>query len=301
MLDLSKIHSNEKVRGALIKRTGEASYIAKLAEQTPVDLTTNTVLAFNNFAGCELVGESQPKSNTPVETESFPVLNAKLVAQERVTREVLNMGQQEGVDFLGDTFKLMADSMGYNFDISATHTTSPKSGNLFAPLAYGVARGSQAQVDVYDPATEKLADKIIDAIYESLDSNVEMNGIAVSNRGWAALAKATNAAGFRLYPQFNTLSPTEDVMFEGVRIVRAPAIAHLDHLRTKPSGVDAVVGDWTQLKFGMKLDPFTLIPYGDPDGLGYDVARYNQVVVRAEADIQYVITHSKAFTVIKTA
>ena len=61
------------------------------------------------------------------------------------------------------------------------------------------------------------------------------------------------------------------------------------------------MGDFTTIRWRL-VRPITaeLIPYGDPDNTGIDLAGSNQVAYRSEAVFSYAILDPKALAVLKT-
>ena len=71
---------------------------------------------------------------------------------------------------------------------------------------------------------------------------------------------------------------------------------------TAATNVLAFMGDFTTIRWRL-VRPITaeVIPYGDPDNTGIDLAGSNQVAYRSEAVFSYAILDPKAIAVLKTA
>lgn len=137
-------------------------------------------------------------------------------------------------------------------------------------------------------------DKTINSAIEVVTGNeYENSGIALSVSAASAMGSIQSTTGAAMYPDF---------MFGGYPKTLAgknlAVSTNISAVKTDTATPHAIVGDFAMFKWGISRDiDLRLIQYGDPDGQG-DLARKNQIYLRAEAYLGWVIMDSKAFAIV---
>ena len=126
----------------------------------------------------------------------------------------------------------------------------------------------------------------------SMDAEVDL---VAENGKRSALAKQTDKAGAKLYPQLAWGSNPGTINGCQVEVNSTVSFG--------ASKDKAILGDFQRaFKWGYaKQVTLEVIPYGDPDNSGKDLQGYGQVYLRAQTYIGFGILDKTAFSIIKSA
>lgn len=296
-LETQDFHLDEKLRGEIRRDSAFGSYISKLRNEEPVDLTTESVLSFTNYSGAQAVAEGAPKAETPFGTKVNKVERGQVVSQVRVSTRALKKAEANKVKVLEGAQKTLAEGFGKSLDIILTHNTSPLDGSATVDFTRGLATG--ADTLVHSIAPDEAPDAALRAaIAEQWTAEKNVNGIAVTPAFYAKLAYQTDSQNRLLYPQFTAL-PEDEWYFDGVKVVRTSAIANKRYVPNSEfaTNIDFLLGDWGTLSYGVELETLELITTGDPDNTGRDLKGHNEVMLRLESLVEAVIVDKAAIVV----
>lgn len=270
------------------------SSVAKLSPHKPLPFngTKEFVFTMEGEASIVAEGTAKPANNdaafTPVVIRPY-----KFIYQTRVSDEFMKSSDEARLPYLqafGDGF---AAKIGRALDIASMHGLNPKDSTQITELATKCFDGLITNIVNYAAATAD--DNLDDAIQMIVANLCTANGIAISPTFGAAMSKI-KVNGVTQYPEF--------------RFGGAPAAFAgyaLDMNTTVPvvkengKADHVIVGDFANaFRWGYaKNVPLEVIEYGDPDGAGRDLKRYNEVCLRAEAYIGWGILDKDSFAVVR--
>lgn len=269
------------------------SALAKLSDQTPIPFNGATEFVFNAAGEAALVAEGGAKPAGDATVTAKVIKPVKFVYQQRVSDEFVKAGDEVRLQYLRGFAEGFAKKIARGFDIAAFHgidpaTKSPasfKATNSFDGLVTGnVVPYVAANIDAnIDTAIQAITDG-------------EVNGIALSATAAAALA-AIKVNGVAQYPEYR-FGQNPD----GFYGMRSDVNTTVSVQETGGSTTDhVIVGDFQNaFKWGYAANiPLDVIVYGDPDGAGRDLKRYNEVCLRAEAYIGWGILDAAAFGIVQ--
>lgn len=296
-LETQDFHLDEKLRGDIRRDLAQRSYISKLRNEEPVDLTTESVLSFTDYSGAQAVAEGAAKVETPFSTKVAKVERGQVVSQVRVSTRALKKAEANKVKVLEGAQKTLAEGFGKSLDIILTHNTSPIDGTATVDFTRGLATG--ADTLVHNIAADEAPDTALRAaIAAQWTAEKVVDGIAITPAFYAKLAYQTDSQNRLLYPQFTAL-PEDEWYFDGVKVVRTSAIANKRYVPNSESAtnIDFILGQWGTLSYGVELETLELITTGDPDNTGRDLKGHNEVMLRLESLVEAVIVDKSAIVV----
>lgn len=269
------------------------SALAKLSDQTPIPFNGATEFVFNAAGEAALVAEGGAKPAGDAAVTAKVIKPVKFVYQQRVSDEFMKAGDEVRLQYLRGFAEGFAKKIARGFDIAAFHGIDPatkaaasfKATNSFDGLVTG---------NVVPYVAASVDDNIDTAIQAITDG--EVNGIAMSATAAAALA-AIKVNGVPQYPEYR-FGQNPDAFYG----MRSDVNTTVSVQETGGSTTDhVVVGDFQNaFKWGYSDNiPLDVILYGDPDGAGRDLKRYNEVCLRAEAYIGWGILDAAAFGIVQ--
>lgn len=267
------------------------SALAKLADQTPIPFSGATEMVFSADGEAQLVGEGGAKAPGSAAVTPKVIKPVKFVYQERVSDEFMNAGDEGKLPYLQSFAEGFARKIARGFDIAAIHGLEP---STLTEASFKATNSFDGLVENLEEADESKIDENIDAVIQKVQDG-EVTGLALSPAAGAALA-AIKANGVPQYPEFRFGQNPDS--FYGMASDVNSTIA----VTAEGGSADyALVGDFNAFKWGYAKDiPLDVIRYGDPDGSGKDLKRYNQVCLRAEAYIGWGILDPAAFGIVTT-
>jgi len=268
------------------------SALAKLSNQTPIPFNGVTEFIFNAAGEAALVAEGGAKPAGDATVTAKVIKPVKFIYQQRVSDEFLKAGDEVRLQYLTAFAEGFGRKIARGLDIAAIHGIDPatkapasfKATNSFDGLVSNIVAYSAANIDAN-------IDSAIQAITDG-----EVTGLALSPTAGAALA-ALKVNGVPQYPEYRFGQNPDAFYGMGSDVNSTVSVQE-----TGGSTTDHVlVGDFQgAFKWGYSDNiPLDVIRYGDPDGAGRDLKRYNEVCLRAEAYIGWGILDADAFGLVQ--
>lgn len=268
------------------------SALAKLSNQTPIPFNGVTEFVFNAAGEAALVGEGAAKPAGDATVTAKVIKPVKFVYQQRVSDEFMKAGDEVRLQYLTAFAEGFGKKIARGLDIAAIHGIDPaskapasfKATNSFDGLVTNIVAYSAANID-------GNIDSAIQAITDG-----EVTGLALSPTAGAALA-AIKVNGVPQYPEYRFGQNPDAFYGMGSDVNSTVSVQESGGSTTD----HALVGDFQgAFKWGYATNiPLEVILYGDPDGAGRDLKRYNEVCLRAEAYIGWGILDKDAFGLVQ--
>ena len=290
-MTLEKLPLPGELATAVVNKAKDTSTIAALSPSSPMIFTDKDFLMFNGKSEAEVVAEGQSKGSYEQDTTTVSAKRFKVQTTTRVTNE-LQWADEDNRTQIIEAIQLdQAAAIGRALDYVIYHAINPKDGE---PLAGYDALAAQAvQVPAGD---DEIAN--VDALADALNQTYDVNGVALS-RTWASRLRKVRvpSTGMRFYPEIPL-----NLQAGSLDGITAATSGTVNGTKAKtPTGVLALMGDFSLIKWGMVRDMFaTMIPYGDPDHAGTDLQNVNMVAYRTEAVFAYAVLDPNGFAVLKT-
>lgn len=259
------------------------STLAKLAPSIPVPFSGTTEMVFTADDEASLVAEGAAKPANTGAVNPVVIRPLKFVYQTRVSDEFIKCSDERRVEYLRGFNGGFAKKIARALDIAAMHGIDPNSGSPVASLNGKTFDSLVTNTVTYTAATPDA--NIADAV-AMVDDNY-INGLAMSPVFSAAMA-SLKVNGVPQFPELRFGANPEAVA--GIR-------SDVNSTINFGTNTDrAIVGDFEAFRWGYSDGiEFDVIEYGDPDGKGQDLKRYNQVLLRAEAYIGWGILKADSF------
>lgn len=274
---------------------GESS-LAKLCAQTPIPFNGIKEFVFSMDGEASIVGEGEAKPAGKAAITPKVITPIKFVYQARVSDEFLYATEESQIQTLRYFSDGFAKKIAKGFDIAAMHGLNPATMSAASFAATNSFDGLVENVKAYD------ATKIDDVIEEAIASvrvtyERDVNGMAISPTVGSDLSKV-KVNGVVQYPEFRFGQCPDRFanmsLSMNSTVSKAASGEDVDHV---------LVGDFQNaFKWGYaKNIPLEIIEYGDPDGAGRDLKRYNEICLRAEAYIGWGVLDADSFAIVNTA
>ncbi|KAA8824890.1 phage major capsid protein [Bifidobacterium reuteri] len=290
-MTLEKLPLPRELATAVVNKAKDTSTIAALSPSSPMIFTDKDFLMFNGKSEAEVVAEGQSKGSYEQDTTTVSAKRFKVQTTTRVTNE-LQWADEDNRTQIIEAIQLdQAAAIGRALDYVIYHAVNPKDGE---PLTgYDALTAGAVQVPAGD---DEIAN--VDALADALNQTYDVNGVALS-RTWASRLRKVRvpSTGMRFYPEIPL-----NLQAGSLDGITAATSGTVNGTKAKtPTGVLALMGDFSLIKWGMVRDMFaTVIPYGDPDHAGTDLQNVNMVAYRTEAVFAYAVLDPKGFAVLKT-
>lgn len=264
------------------------SSLAKLGHQTPIAFNGNDVFTFSMDAEVALVGENEEKSHGGITVKPVKMTPLKVEYGARVSDEFMYASEEKKLDILRAFADGFAAKVARGLDIMAMHGVNPRTGTA-SPLIQQYFDQGTLTVNY---AAASCDDNVDDAVAKI--GEYDVTGIAMAKTFASAMGKLEGTNGGKLYPELQWGGDPATVNGVKSSVNSTVSVGDKDM---------AIVGDFDKcFKWGYaKQIPVTVIPYGDPDNTGKDLAGHNQVYLRAEAYIGWGILDMNAFARVITA
>lgn len=239
----------------------------------------------------EVVGEGGDKAPTPTAHPLRNIRTTKIQYTERFTDEFLILDEQEQLGILNKLAeKWLQSDFLRDLDTVVLHGVNPLTGEEAETIQdYVLKDGSSIKVEADSDSAADIDAALAEAIGEVAET-FGVTGIAFSNTSAAKLASIVGPGHMQKYPSLGRFGLNVET-FEGVPAASSSEVGEFN-------GVQAIVGDWTALRYGLAAEmPVKLIEYGNPDGLG-DLQRMNQVALRFEAIVGFGIANPNALAAV---
>lgn len=291
-LETTSIALDADVVSEIAGAVADNSTIARLSPIKPMLFNDEKYLVFNGASEAEVVAEGAKKGSYE-QSFSDPIIAQRYTIQTttRVSDQLRWADEDDRLKIVESIIEDQRAAIGRAIDYIVYHAVSPKSGSA---ITGATALSSAAQL-VEAQAGDTAAD-MLDALEAKL-VDYDVNGIALARTFAAELRRLrATGTGTRLYPDIpmnvNALGNLDGIPAAVSGTVNGRLI-------TPKTGIRAFLGDFTKIRWGLIRNMGAeIIPYGDPDGTGYDLKAYNQVAFRTEAVLGVAIIDPDAFAVL---
>ena len=290
----------EELVTELINKVQGHSTLAKLSGQKPMPFTGEKEVIFTMDGEAEIVAESGAKGAGDAKFATKVIKPIKFVYQHRISDEFKYAANEKRIRYLQAFADGFARKIARGFDIAAFHGVNPATGSAVTALAtnnfHSLLTGESVITFDADEADENL-NAAVEAV-RTAEHNV--NGLAMAPAFASAMGAIKNGINEYMYPEFR-FGGTPASFFGmncGVNnTVSAAPVTDSGNVITDM----AVAGDFQDaFRWGYAENiPLEVIEYGDPDGTGRDLKRYNEVCLRSEAYIGWGILIPEAFAVVR--
>lgn len=270
--------------------------LSRLAPQDPqIKVGSTDHFTFTGTPKAELVGEGDDKSSN----DGTPTKKTGKTYTVQVTYRMSNQVLWEVEDYQAGIVDSLVDNIAIALsralDLIAIHGINPKTGTVsgnvseyFTKVGNGVGRVTATS----DPNAD------IEAQAEDLqEAGHVASGIAFDPVFAGKLARTRDENGVKLYPELGLGFNVES--FQGIPAAASDTVSGRQELGAEEARVQSLMGDFNAFQWGVARNvPLETIEYGDPDGNG-DLKRTNEIAIRAEAVLGYVIFDDTAFSLIE--
>lgn len=264
---------------------GKSSLI-KLSQQVPIAFNGNEIFVFSMDNEVDVVAENAPKSHGGVTLTPKSVAPVKVEYGARVSDEFMYASQEARVSILRPFVEGFATKVARGLDIMGIHGVNPRTGTKSEVIGSNNFDDQVTQTLAYDEANP---DANIQAAIDLIQGEEkDVNGLALSPTFSSALANY-KVNGVKQFPEFAWGQVPEAT--NGLKVDVNSTVSY------GSSEDRAILGDFAgNFKWGYAKEiPMQVIQYGDPDNTGVDLAGHNQVYIRCEAYLGWVILDPLAF------
>lgn len=270
------------------------SALAKLSGARPIPFNGETAFIFSMDGEAQLLGEGDEKKKNDASITTKVIRPLKFVYQHRVSDEFIRTaeGRINCLQAFADGF---AKKIARGFDIAAMHGLDPYTMTPASSISANNLDICTANDVTYVAAS---ADDNIETVIQAIRAGGrDVTGMAISPAMGAALA-AIKVNGVVQYPEFRFGQNPQGFYGFGSDVNPTVPLGVSGAATT----VHAYIGDFANaFRWGYAANiPLEVIQYGDPDDMGRDLKRYNEVCLRAEAYIGWGILDNASFGRIKT-
>lgn len=269
----------ESVSKELFSKVRGKSSLAKMAQQIPVEFTGTDIFTFAFDNEVSVVAENAAKVAGGITVAPKKIAPVKIEYGARVSDEFMYASEEKQLQILQAFSDGFAKKVAKGLDLMAMHGYNPFTG----------AASTVIGNNHLDHESTKVA-------YTAVDTNIpsgvaalgdyDMNGVILSKTAAAELA-ALKVNGVPQYPE---------LAWGAVPGAIHGIPADVNATVSANANIYAYGGDFDAFRWGYAKDvELQVIPYGDPDNTGSDLAGHNQVYLRAECYIGWAILDAAAF------
>jgi HK97 family phage major capsid protein len=289
VLSKGTLFSQELVTDLFSKVKGKSS-MAALSGQEPIPFNGNEVMTFSMDAEVDLVAENGKRTAGGISVDPVKVTPLLVEYGARVSNEFRYASEEKQLEILKAFNDGFARKVARGLDIMVFHGVNPRTGAESSLIGTNSFDTSGVRKIDYD---KTAPDGCVEDAISLMDTNEnDVSGMAISKDMRSALAKQTDKAGAKLYPQLAWGSNPGTI--NGCRVEVNSTVSF------GSSKDKAIMGDFQNaFKWGYaKQVTLEVIPYGDPDNSGKDLQGYGQVYLRAQTYIGWGILDKDAFVMI---
>lgn len=282
VLNMSELFDPELVEDLFNQVRGKSS-LATLCKQTPIAFVGNKVMVFSMDKEVALVGEGEERGHGGVTVAPVKIVPLEIEYGARISSRFMTASEEEQLDMLEAFNEGFSAKVARGIDIMAFHGVNPRTGEA-SPLITQHFDKIDQTVNYDASAPDTCVD---DAV--ALIGDFDASGIAMAKTFASALGKIRNSSGGKEYPGLSWGGNPKEV--NGVA-------SSVNSTVSFGSSKDmAIVGDFANcVKWGYAKDvKLEIIPYGDPDNTGKDLAGHGQVYLRGTAYVGWGILVEDAF------
>lgn len=272
------------------------SVLDKLSAAAPIAFTGNKEFTFSYDNEIDIVGENGAKSAGGATIGTRIVPPVKVEYGMRVSDEFLHATEEQQIDYLEPAVEGFARKLARGRDLMAIHGINPRTGVASDIIGNNCFDKAVSTENIYTKTADDTADGLVEkAVALVRAGDYDVDGVILSNDLQSDLAAQVTSGGARMYPEL-AWGSTPDTL-NGQRIASGSTV------NAAGSKDLAIAGNFSEgYKWGYAKDiSMTIIPYGDPDNTGVDLAGHNQIYLRFEAYIGWAILDPAAFAIIKSA
>lgn len=267
------------------------SALAKLSPEAAIPFTGREEMVFTAEGEAQLVGEGEPKAASDATVTPVVIRPVKFVYQKRVSDEFLKASDATRLSTLRSFNEGFARKIARGLDIAAIHGLEPSTKTQASFYATNSIDGTVTNTEVLTSPSD--IDTVLNLAAQLVDGDV--NGLALSKKAGSAMGQLRGDNG-PIYPMYQ-FGQNPDAFAGMVSDVNSTINVHK---AADEEEDEAIIGDFSAFRWGY-VDNVILdvIRFGDPDGAGRDLKRYNEVCLRAEAYIGWGILNPDAFAIVK--
>ena len=282
VLNMSSLFDPELVT-ELFNRVRGKSSLATLCKKSPVSFVGNKVFTFTMDNEVALVAEGDPRSHGGITVAPVKIAPLEIEYGARVSSRFMDAAEEEQLDILEAFNDGFSDKLARGIDIMAFHGVNPRTGETSPLITYYFDKISQT-ANFDEAAPDNAVD---DAI--TLIGDFDVTGIAMAKSFSSALGKMRNENGTKMYPELAWGGNPKEVNGIPASVNSTVSFGNSKDM--------AIVGDFANcVKWGYAKEVrLEVIPYGDPDNTGKDLAGHGQVYLRATAYVGWGILVEEAF------
>lgn len=276
-------------------RGGVLAKLAVLDPQLKVGSTDH--FTFTATPKGELVGEGDSKSSSDGAPTKKTAKTYTVQVTYRFSNQLMWADEDYQTGVIDGLVANVATALSRALDLIAIHGINPKTGNAAASVIDYFTKSGNG-VSIVTATGNAQAD--IESAAEDLQTAGYMaTGIAFDPAFAGQLARTKDENGQKVYPELGLGFNVNN--FEGLVAASSDTVSGRQELAAEDVLVKAIMGDFNAFQWGIAREiGLELIEYGDPDGNG-DLKRTNEVAIRAESVLGYVIFDGAAFSLIKAA
>lgn len=281
-LNMSNLFDPELVTDLFNRVRGKSS-LAALCKKSPVSFVGNKVFVFSMDNEVALVAEGEARGHGGITVAPVRIAPLEIEYGARVSARFMDASEEEKLDILEAFVDGFSDKVARGIDIMSFHGVNPRTGEA-SPLITSHFDKIDTVVNYNAAAPDDCVD---DAI--ALIGDFDITGIAMSKSFSSALGKLRNENGTKMYPDLAWGGNPKEV--NGI-----PSSVN-STVSFGGSKDMAIVGDFANcVKWGYAKEVrLEVIPYGDPDNTGKDLAGHGQVYLRGTAYVGWGILVEDAF------
>jgi len=282
VLNMSELFDPELVEDLFNQVRGKSS-LAVLCKKTPVAFAGNKVFVFSMDNEVALVAEGEARGHGGITVAPVKMVPLEIEYGARVSARFMTASEEEQIDILEAFNEGFSAKLARGIDIMAFHGVNPRTGEVSPLITYYFDKIDQTVA--YNAAAPD--DCVDDAI--QLVGDFDITGIAMAKAFGSAMGKLQNDNGSKRYPELAWGGNPKEV--NGIPSSVNSTVSFGD------SKDMAIVGDFANcVKWGYAKEvKLEIIPYGDPDNTGKDLAGHGQVYLRATAFVGWGILVEDAF------
>lgn len=290
--------------GRIADRVQDQSVLASLSPERPTLFGDVKHTRMTRDPRAQIVAEGAAKDSDTAAWDSAIASPIKFQTTVRMTQEVKWADEDHRLQIVQDLVDGIGRSMARAVDLIGLHGINPITGtqasSVTSYLNQTTQRVALADVDGPTAAFDEAVRLVV--VGDEADRRLYLpTGAGLDPRFAYALASERVAAGANAGAKVN---PGMGYGFNagnlnGLQLASSSAVS--GQPEAADTGVRAILGDFTQMKWGFQRRiPVELIEYGDPDG-GGDLKQHNEIAYRAEGVIYVAIFDLDAFAAVDGA
>ena len=288
------------IAAGLWEKAQTGSAVAALSGQTPMLFGNTDLMTFNTRPRAEYVAEGADKASSSVAFGTKTVTPKKVQVTLRFNEEVQWADEDYQLGVLNTCASAAGDALGRALDLGVFHRINPISGAAVTSITEYLTQTTNS-VEILDGTAANAPQgaelEIQTAAGLIIADGYVPNGIAFDPTYAWTLATERYSDGRLKFPELglgNNITSFKGMSAYGTSTVSGTPEA-------TDTKVKALLGDWTQLVWGVQRNvPVEIIRYGDPDMQG-DLKRKNQIALRTEVVYGWVIMDLNAFAKVVNA